>query len=76
MNWFDRIPLYLLAPPCVLLALSPLGSQPHLIQKLQMLFSGDLSRGVDIFDLLVHAVPTALLLFKIYRMVIGPKVAN
>lgn len=73
MNWLDRIPAYLIAPPAVLLAISPIGQQPHLIEKLGMLVSGDLSRPIDIFDLCMHGLPLALLVTKIVRMINPPK---
>ena len=76
MNWLDRIPLYLIIPPAVLMAISPIGQQPHLIEKLGMLFSGDLTRGIDIFDLLMHGLPSVLLIHKIYRMIMAPKAAE
>jgi hypothetical protein len=76
MNWLDRIPLYLIIPPAVLMAISPIGQQPHLIEKLGMLFSGDLSQGIDIFDLLMHGLPSVLLIHKISRMNMAPPEAE
>ena len=75
MKWLDRIPVYFIAPPAILLAVSPIGQQPHLLEKLAMLASGDLSSGVDIFDLLMHGLPSVLLVTKIYRMIMAPKVS-
>ena len=49
----------------VILAALPLSPRPHLIEKLQMLFSGSLSRPIDIFDLLFHAAPAILLIIKL-----------
>ncbi len=69
MIWIDRIPLYLMVPPVVMLAISPIGQQPHLIQKLGMLVSGELSQLIDVFDLLMHGLPLLLLIYKIYRMI-------
>lgn len=54
----------LLLAPFVLLAPWPGADTPHLIEKLQMLSSGTLTRPLDIFDLLYHAAPIFLLLFK------------
>ncbi|HEX9844817.1 MAG TPA: hypothetical protein VGC20_18815 [bacterium] len=47
------------------LGLAPFFPQPHLVEKLRMLFSGTLSRPIDIFDLALHAAPWALLLYKL-----------
>lgn len=41
---------------------APLGSTPHLAEKLAMLFAGELGRPLDIFDLALHgALPLWLL---------------
>ncbi len=50
---------------CLTLGLAPFLPQPHLVQKLRMLFSGTLTRPIDIFDLLLHATPWVLLLVKL-----------
>lgn len=68
MNWLDRIPLPLLAAAAILLALAPFAPEPHLWQKLKMLFAGELVRPLDIFDLLMHGTPLALLLIRLMRM--------
>jgi hypothetical protein len=42
--------------------------EPHLWQKLKMLFVGELARPIDIFDLVWHAAPVALLGLKLVRL--------
>ena len=69
MKWLDNlgyIPLILIS---ILLGMAPwpAGPLPHLVEKLGMLFSGSLTRPLDIFDLLLHASPIILLLLKIVR---------
>jgi len=49
------------------LGLAPFTPQPHLLEKLDMLFSGTLQRPVDIFDLCLHGALPALLLLKTIR---------
>ena len=49
----------------VLLGLSPFYPEPHLIEKLRMLFQGTLTRPLDVFDLFFHVLPTILLGIKI-----------
>ena len=61
MNRLARIPLQLLAPLAILLALAPLRPQPHLWEKLGMLAAGTLTRPLDIFDLFLHGAPLVLL---------------
>ena len=62
---FDRIPLSLLIVLCLTLGLAPFSPQPHVWEKLRMLASGELVRGIDIFDLLLHGSPWLLLIGKV-----------
>ena len=50
---------------CLTLGLAPFVPQPHIWEKLRMLFAGQLVRPIDIFDLLFHAWPFALLAYKV-----------
>ena len=61
MNWLDRIPLSTLVIITLALGLAPFVPEPHLWQKLKMLFAGSLSRPIDIFDLCMHGAPALLL---------------
>lgn len=65
----DRLPVLPLLVIAVLLGISPIGAEPHLIEKLRMLGDGTLRRPLDIFDLLMHGLPVLLLLVKLARMV-------
>ncbi len=67
-SWLDEVPLVLLALLAVWLALAPFHPEPHLWEKLKMLAAGTLTRPLDIFDLLFHAAPQALLGWKLVRM--------
>jgi len=67
MNWLDRIPLTPLAVVAVAMALAPFVPEPHLWEKLKMLSRGELSRPLDIFDLLLHATPLVILALKLLR---------
>jgi hypothetical protein len=68
MQWLDRISLSLLLPVALLLALAPFAPEPHLWEKLKMLFAGTLTRPIDMFDLLLHGGPLVLLVLKLIRM--------
>ena len=68
MNWLDKLPLLPLFFIALLLGLAPFGSQPHLWEKLNLLFAGDLQRPIDIFDLFLHGTPALLLLLKLIRI--------
>ena len=50
---------------CATLGLAPFFPRPHIVEKIQMLFAGQLSKPIDIFDLLLHAAPFILLIIKI-----------
>lgn len=67
MNWIDRQPLSLFIIASLTLGLAPFVPEPHLFEKLRMLTAGELSRPIDIFDLLMHGAPWLLLLLKLYR---------
>ena len=69
VRWFDQLPLIYLLIPALMLGIAPWPSQPqpHLSEKLQMLFAGSLARPIDIFDLFVHATPVLLVGLKIGR---------
>ncbi|VAW56581.1 hypothetical protein MNBD_GAMMA07-1690 [hydrothermal vent metagenome] len=65
----NKIPLFILAFPALFLAVAPLTGDPHLLEKLNMLFNGSLSKPIDIFDLFMHATPLSLLILKIFFIV-------
>lgn len=70
LKWIDRIPLYILAIVAIPLAIAPYPIDPesHLLEKLHMLVSGRLTASIDIFDLLLHGIPSVLLLYKLFRL--------
>lgn len=67
MKWLDKIPMSILLPLAVFLALAPFVPEPHLWEKLKMLAAGTLVRPIDMFDLLMHGTPLLLLLLKLVR---------
>ncbi|MEE8389166.1 MAG: hypothetical protein V3R65_11360 [Acidiferrobacterales bacterium] len=67
MNWLDRIPLTPLVVVAIILGLVPFVPEPHLWQKLKMLFFGTLVRPIDIFDLVMHGTPAVLVMIKLIR---------
>lgn len=68
MSWLDAIPLWLIVAVAAWMAVAPIVPEPHLIEKLRMLSLGTLKRPLDIFDLLFHLAPLALLGLKLLRM--------
>ena len=65
MKWLDSIPLSVLLPLAVVMALAPFVPEPHLWEKLKMLASGTLVKPIDIFDLFLHGAPLVLLALKL-----------
>ena len=68
MAFLDKIPMVYLVVGAVLLGLAPFFPEPHLVEKLRMLVNGELSKPVDIFDLIMHATLPALLVAKLIRI--------
>jgi hypothetical protein len=68
VDWLDRIPWSVTLLLCLTLGLAPF-APPHLWEKLQMLAHGELRRGIDIFDLALHAAPWLVLFAKSIRAV-------
>ncbi|HAI68768.1 MAG TPA: RND transporter [Gammaproteobacteria bacterium] len=67
MRWLDNIPWEIVIVGALALGLAPFFPEPHLVEKIRMLFQGTLSRPIDIFDLLMHGAFPVLLLLKIAR---------
>jgi hypothetical protein len=70
----DRIPLGWLVLGALLFGLAPFVPEPHLWQKLKMLAHGDLSRPIDVFDLIMHAALPVLLMAKLGRVFVAANV--
>ncbi len=52
---------------CLTLGLAPWVPEPHIWEKTRMLLNGELTRAIDIFDMLFHGVPWMLLVVKAVR---------
>lgn len=68
LNWLDNIPVKVLLVGAVLLALLPFQPEPHLIEKLKMLYRGELTQPIDIFDLFMHSFLIVLLVIRLIRI--------
>ena len=67
LDWIDRAPLGIFLIAALTLGLAPFAPEPHVWEKLKMLFAGELARPIDIFDLLLHGTPWLLLGVKLVR---------
>jgi len=64
MRFLNNIPYSLLLVAAILLGLAPFVPEPHVLEKMRMLMNGNLTRPVDIFDLLFHLLPLVLLVLR------------
>lgn len=71
MSWLNKLPWEILIIGSLLLGLAPFVPEPHLFEKVRMLFEGNLHKPIDIFDLFMHGtLPLLLLLKVIYSIII------
>ena len=63
----EKIPLLPLVVLAVFMSLAPFTPEPHLLEKLRMLVNGELTKGIDIFDLFWHGLFPVLLLLRLMR---------
>lgn len=70
LKFLDNMSLFSLVFLAVILGITPypMEAEPHSIQKITMLINGELSKPIDILDLIFHITPTILLGIKLYRM--------
>ena len=69
----DKVPLVVFLIVALTLGLAPFVPEPHVWEKLKMLFAGELSRPIDIFDLILHGVPWLLVGLKVLRMAVSAR---
>ncbi|MCB1528794.1 MAG: hypothetical protein KDJ45_14000 [Hyphomicrobiaceae bacterium] len=67
MEFLDRIPWTIAIAAALTLGLAPFFPEPHIWEKLKMLARGTLVRPIDIFDLVMHSAPWALVIAKSLR---------
>jgi hypothetical protein len=66
-KYVDRIPLIPLTIAAIFMSLAPFVPEPHLLEKLRMLINGELTKGIDIFDLFWHSFLLVLLAIRLIR---------
>lgn len=70
MELLDKVSWDLVLIGCLTLGLAPF-APPHIVEKLGMLFKGELQRPIDWFDLFFHGIPWLLAAAKGLRTVLG-----
>lgn len=68
LKYIDRIPLGPLVIITLVMALAPFSPEPHLLEKSRMLVQGELSKGIDIFDLFWHSFLIVILVIRLIRL--------
>ena len=68
IEFLDQTPLSLFIAAAATLGLAPFFPEPHIWEKIKMLRAGTLTRGIDWFDLALHAAPFVALAAKLVRM--------
>lgn len=61
----QKIPWVYLLPVALVLGMMPVRPEPHLVEKLNMLVNGQLTRPIDVFDLFLHGGPLLLIFMKL-----------
>ena len=64
MRFIQEIPFPILIVITVLMLGAPFVPEPHLVEKARMAMNGTLTRPIDIFDVVWHLLPAALLIWK------------
>jgi hypothetical protein len=70
--FLDRIPWGVLVVLCLGLGLAPFFEEPHLVEKTRLLVTGELTRPIDVFDLIWHLWPFVLVSLKLIRNATKP----
>ena len=65
LKLINRIPVAPLAVIAVFMLLAPFSPEPHLVEKSRMLVNGELTKGIDIFDLFWHSFWVVLLILRL-----------
>lgn len=71
MAFLDQLSLPLIVLACLTLGLAPFFPEPHIWEKLKMLVAGNLTKPMDILDMVMHAAPFVVLVLKLVRMAKG-----
>lgn len=64
MRFIRELPFSILIVVAVLMLGAPFVPEPHLVEKARMAMDGTLTRPIDLFDVVWHLLPFALLAWK------------
>lgn len=63
-NFIKSLPYPILIIMGIFMVLAPFQPEPHLVQKFDMFMAGNLTKPLDMFDVLWHLLPIILLVTK------------
>ncbi len=64
-DFIKSLPYPLLILMSIFMLLAPFQPEPHLVQKFNMLMAGNLTKPLDMFDVVWHLLPVGLLIAKL-----------
>ena len=76
IKFIDSVNLPIFIVLCLFLGLAPFFPVPHIVEKINMLVEGQLSKPLDLFDLVLHGTPWILLIVKLSLMLKGKQVTS
>ncbi len=65
LAWLRQLDTRILLIGCVIPGLLPFYPQPHLLEKITMLYMGSLKTPIDFLDLLMHGFFPSMLVLKL-----------
>ncbi len=63
-EFIKGLPYLILIIMSIFMAFAPFQPEPHLVQKFDMLMAGNLTKPLDMFDVVWHLLPVGLLIAK------------
>lgn len=73
-TFLTNLPWHIVILVCLTLGLAPFFPEPHIWEKIKMLFAGTLAKPIDILDLAMHGVPWILLIMKFLFTAMGRRI--
>ncbi|OIP41733.1 MAG: RND transporter [Deltaproteobacteria bacterium CG2_30_63_29] len=65
VEFIEKVDWVIVIIGCLTLGLAPFTPEPHIVEKLRMLFQGNLVRPIDWFDFVFHGIPWFFLIAKV-----------
>lgn len=69
ISLITSIPWSIIIILCLTVGLAPFSPEPHLLEKIRLIFLGQLHSLVDIFDFFFHLSPFVLFIIKTFTSI-------